>query len=248
MTPEEFFYSIFTGLPRQGPGCEGATRKAFSYIPCLPEQAQILDIGCGTGAQTRALLGLTNGTITAVDNYQPFLDAITIRGQTGGAGDRIRTVNASMDSLPFENGRFDLIWSEGAIYIMGFGDGLSYWKQFCRKGGYIVVSDVSWFEKDPPGELVEFWEKEGCIPLTEDEKKEQVRTAGLRLIATYRLPESGWWEHYYVPMLERVRELKKTSEDRPEFRQILDSCDHETDMYRKYKRYYGYTFFIMQKP
>jgi SAM-dependent methyltransferase len=245
MTPEEFFYHIFSSLPRQGPGCAGATQKAWSYLPALPKNAQVLDIGCGTGAQTRDLAELTSGTITAVDNYQPFLDTITTRVQKEGPGDRIMTVNASMNALPFEKGQFDLIWSEGAIYIMGFEEGLRAWKPLCRKGGHIVVSDVAWFAKNPPEELTQFWKKEGCIPLTEDEKKEQVRKAGLRLIAMYRLPEAGWWEHYYVPMLERIHDLKKIYGAQPEFAQILASCEHEAEMYRKYKQYYGYTFFVM---
>jgi hypothetical protein len=37
ITPEEFFYHIFEPLPRQGPKCTGATRKAWSYL--LPEDA-----------------------------------------------------------------------------------------------------------------------------------------------------------------------------------------------------------------
>ena len=246
MTPEEFFYHIFSSLPRQGPGCTGATQKAWSYIPSLPKNAQVLDIGCGTGAQTRDLAELTSGTITAVDNYQPFLDTVTARAQKNGIVERIRTVNASMDALPFKKGQFDLIWSEGAIYIMGFLEGLRAWKPLCRKGGHIVVSDIAWFAKNPPEDLIQFWEKEGCIPSSEDKKKEQVRKAGLRLIATYQLPEAGWWEHYYVPMLERIRDLKITYGAYPEFGQILSSCEHEVEVYQKYRQYYGYTFFVMQ--
>jgi hypothetical protein len=78
--------------------------------------------------------------------------------------------------------------------------------------------------------------------------KERVRRAGLRLVATYRLPESGWWENYHVPMLARIAELRKTHGSDPAHVALLDALAHEADMYRQYKRYYGYTFFVMENP
>jgi len=246
MTPEEFFYQVFESLPRQGPGCTGATRKAYSYLPTLPKDAKILDIGCGSGTQTRELAKLTSGIITAVDNYQPFLDTLTIQAQKNGLGQRIRPLYASMDSLPFEKEQFDLIWSEGSIFIIGFEKGLATWKPLLKKGGYMVVSDAAWFESNPPGELVQWWEKEGYIPRTEDQLAEQVRNSGFRLITMYRLPEAGWWENFYVPMLDRLNELRKIHGGDPALAAVLDTFDHEIDMYRQYKRYYGYTFFVMQ--
>ena len=151
-----------------------------------------------------------------------------------------------MDSLPFDPGQFDLIWSEGAIFIMGFEKGLAAWKPLLKKGGYMVISDAAWFEPNPPEELVGWWEKAGEIPKTEDQLREQVKNAGLSLIRTYRLPEAGWWDNYYVPMLARIADLRKTHGSDPSHAAILDSLDHEAEMYRKYKRYYGYTFFVMQ--
>ena len=115
VTPEEFFYHVFEPLPRQGPGCTGATWKAWSYLLPLPEDAQILDVGCGTGVQIQDLADISAGTITAVDNHRQFLDTITAWADGEEMGGRVRTVNASMDDLPFENGQFELIWSEGDI-------------------------------------------------------------------------------------------------------------------------------------
>jgi SAM-dependent methyltransferase len=241
-----FFYTVFESLPRQGPGCVAATKKVFSLLPPLPEDAKILDVGCGSGTQTRDLAGLTPGTITAVDNHQPFLDMLNARAAEAGLQGRIRTVNASMDALPFEKGQFDLIWSEGAIFIVGFEQGLKLWKPFLKKCGYMVVSDADWFEPNPPKELMDWWESEGYVPVSEDEMKERVKRAGLRLIATYRLPEAGWWDNYHVPMLARVAEFRKTHGSDPGNAALLDSFEHEAEMYRKYKRYYGYTFFVMQ--
>ncbi len=99
---------------------------------------------------------------------------------------------------------------KGHIFIVGFEAGLRAWKPFLKKGGYMVVSDADWFESNPPSELVKWWESEGYVPESEDEMKERVKKAGLRLVATYRLPEAGWWENYYVPMLARIAELRKT--------------------------------------
>jgi len=248
MSLPPFFYQVFESLPRQGPGCAGATKKVFSLLPPLPDDAKILDVGCGSGTQTRDLARLTGGTITAVDNHQPFLDAVNKKADEDGTAGRIKTVCASMDALPFEPGQFDLIWSEGAIFIVGFENGLNLWKPFLKKGGYMVVSDADWFEPGPPEELVKWWESEGYVPVPEDEMKERVTRAGLRLIATYRLPESGWWENYHVPMLARIAEFRKTHGTDPAHAALLDALEHEADMYRQYKRYYGYTFFVMQNP
>ncbi|RPH29866.1 methyltransferase domain-containing protein, partial [bacterium] len=242
-----FFYRIFESLPRQGPGCPEATRKVWSLLPPVPRDARILDVGCGSGTQTRDLAALSPGsTITAVDNHQPFLDAIDAWVEKSGQKTRIKTVCASMDALPFEKESFDLIWSEGAIFIVGFEQGLRLWKPFLKKGGFIVVSDADWFLPNPPAELMKWWESEGYVPVSEDEMKERVKRVGLRLIATYRLPEAGWWDNYHVPMLARIKELRKTHGSDPSNAALLDSLEHEAEMYRKYKRYYGYTFFVMQ--
>ncbi|MFA4825206.1 MAG: class I SAM-dependent methyltransferase [Methanoregula sp.] len=248
MSLPPFFYKVFESLPRQGPGCSGATRKAFSYLPPLPPGARVLDIGCGSGTQTRDLAALTSSSITAVDNHQPFLDAVSKKAKEDGTAGRIKTVCASMDSLPFDPGQFDLIWSEGAIFIVGFEKGLNLWKPLLKKGGYMVVSDANWFEPNPPEELMKWWESEGYVPVPEEEMKERIKRAGLRLVATYRLPESGWWENYHVPMLARIAEFRKTHGLDPGNAALLDALEHEADMYRKYKRYYGYTFFVMENP
>ncbi len=107
---------------------------------------------------------LTGGTITAVDNHQPFLDTMAAWAVKEGLSRRIRTVCASMDDLPFEKEQFDLIWSEGAIFIIGFENGLKTWKPFVKKGGFMVVSDAAWFDPNPPQELMQWWEKEGYVP------------------------------------------------------------------------------------
>lgn len=248
MTEPDFFHQVFLSLPRQGPGYSEATKKAWSMIPALPVHPNILDIGCGTGTPTRDLAAISGGTITAVDNYQPFLDKVADWVIEGGLSERIHTRQASMDDLPFGKEEFDVIWSEGAIDIMGFEKGLVYWQDFLKKGGYIVVSDLTFFTEKGPEELIEFWKPYGVTVFNEKEKAKQVEETGLKLIGMFRLEEKGWLEHYYEPMRNVIAGIRKKHGDNPECSAIMDALSSEDVMYQKYGKLYGYTFFIMQKP
>ena len=116
----EYFYELYTGLPRGGPGDNMSTRKAFSYMVDLPVKPLILDIGCGPGMQTIELAKLSRGSIIALDNYQPFLDELMNNAKREGFQKNIIPKLQSMHEMDFEEEMFDVIWSEGALYLLGF--------------------------------------------------------------------------------------------------------------------------------
>jgi 2-polyprenyl-3-methyl-5-hydroxy-6-metoxy-1,4-benzoquinol methylase len=72
----EIFWEIHSGLPREGPGDNESTRKAYRMLKGLPENPRILDIGCGPGMQTIELAKLSSGRIDALDSHQPFLEQL----------------------------------------------------------------------------------------------------------------------------------------------------------------------------
>jgi len=111
---------------RQGPGGDAETEMALD-IARVDRSApvKIADIGCGTGASTLILARLLNADITALDFFQDFLDILGDRAETTGLSDKIKPLCCSMDNLPFENASLDVIWSEGAIYSIGFERGVS---------------------------------------------------------------------------------------------------------------------------
>jgi SAM-dependent methyltransferase len=147
------FYSIgFDSSDKNGesPGDNQSTKRALKMVRNLTPDSKILDIGCGPGRQTIELAKSSVCHVTALDNHQPFLDKLVRKAENEKLADRITTVNASMFDMKFSPNSFDLIWSEGAIYIYGFEKGLRDWKKMLTEDGYIVVSELSWLTPEMP--------------------------------------------------------------------------------------------------
>lgn len=237
---------IFTHLPRQGPGDEASTKRALELIGPLPRDAKILDIGCGGGAQTLVLAEETQAHITAVDTFTPLLDVLRARLVKRGLQARVTIACEPMESLDFPDETFDCIWSEGAIYNMGFMRGLCEWRHFLKPHGTIAVTEATWLKKNPPLEAQEFWDEAYPQMGSLAENLEVIRECGYSEIGHFVLPESAWWQLYYDPMAKRIAELRETTSN-TEDRLFLDALTHEMHLYRLYSQYYGYVFYVARK-
>lgn len=148
----------FAQVERQGPGSPETTLKALSFIDNLTENSHIADIGCGTGGQTVTMAQYVSGEITALDLFPDFINIFNRNAEQLGLQNRMKGIVGSMtDALPFEKESLDLLWSEGAIYNIGFERGLNEWRQYLKTGGYIAVSEASWFTDERPDEINDFW-------------------------------------------------------------------------------------------
>jgi hypothetical protein len=152
-----------------------------------------------------------------------------------------------MDNLPFQHEELDLLWSEGAIYNVGFEQGLTEWRKFLKTEGYIAVSEASWFTEERPLEIDEFWKDAYPEMDTIPNKVALMQKAGYIPVATFILPENCWTEHFYAPQVavrEAFLEKHKGNKTAEEF---IANQRHETQLYCKYKAYYGYVFYIGKK-
>jgi ubiquinone/menaquinone biosynthesis C-methylase UbiE len=247
MDLDSYFYELFENLPRQGPGDNESTRKALGMMRPLPDTVDVLDIGCGSGMQTIELAGHINGTITALDNHQPFLDELERRAAREGLSGRIKTVNGSMFSLGFAESSFDVVWCEGAIFIIGFEQGLEAFRRVLKPGGYIAVSDLCWLRDDPPREIADFFGIEYPPIPSVAEVLEIVKKTGYEPVGSFTLPESTWWDSYYRPVEKGVEGMRRKYPGNERVEDLCRRMERETDMYRKYASYYGYVFFVMRK-
>ena len=242
----DLFFELHSDIPREGPGDDASTRQAFGLMRGLPARPRFLDIGCGPGLQALQLAKISAATITAIDTHQPFLDVLALRADQAGLAERIIIRNKSMFALDFKPGSFDVLWSEGAIYIIGFEKGLREWQPLLKKGGYLAVTELSWLKPDPPAEARAFWNENYPGMHTLEENLATLRNTSYREIGHFVLPESSWREEYYTPLEKRIQILTEKYREDEEALAFLHGSQREIDLYRKYSDWYGYVFYIMQ--
>ena len=244
----EIFWELFSDLPQEGPGSDDLTLKAISLIPELPASPAILDIGCGPGRQTMVLAKQTGGTVTALDNHQPFLDEVARRADAAGVSERVVAKACSMTEMDFKENSFDLVWSEGAIYIMGFRNGLESCKRFLKPGGYVAVSELSWYTDEPPSEPRKFWDEGYPGMKSIDQNCRVIEDIGYELITSFTLPDSAWFDGYYTPLEKRILGMREKYAGDKEAIEFLDGTQEEIDIFLEYSFSYGYVFYIMKAP
>lgn len=237
----------FSNVERQGPGSPEMTIKALSFIDNLPLNASIADIGSGTGGQTITLAQHTTGCIRAIDLFPDFIKILNDNVRKHNLQDRIKGIVESMCDLHFQNEELDLIWSEGAIYNIGFERGFREWRQFLKKGGYIAVSEASWFTEERPEEIERFWMDAYPEIDTISNKVAVMQKTGYTPIATFILPEECWTEHFYPPQISSQKAFLDKYAGNKMAEELVASQHYEMELYRKYKDYYGYVFYIGKK-
>jgi SAM-dependent methyltransferase len=233
---------------RQGPGGDAETELALN-LAMIDRAAplKVADLGCGTGASTILLARLLNARITAVDFLQDFLDVLGQRAESTGVEDKISPLARSMDDLPFANEEFDVIWSEGAIYNIGFERGVAEWRRFLKTGGILVASEITWLTASRPAELQKHWDREYPEIDVASGKIRVLEKHGFSPVGYFVLPEHCWLEEYYRPMQARFEDFLNRNGNTEEARAIVNAEQHEIDLYEKYKSHLSYGVYIAKK-
>ncbi|PVX25601.1 MAG: SAM-dependent methyltransferase [Candidatus Bathyarchaeum sp.] len=242
----KIFFVLHSNLPREGPGDNESTRKAYRMLKDLPEKPRILDVGCGPGMQTIELAKLSASKIVALDFHQPFLDQLKASAEKENLQDKIETVLGRMMDMKFKDKSFDLIWSEGAIFIIGFEKGLREWKRLLADKGYLVVSEMCYLRPDVPDELVEVMKDFYPVIKSVEGNLDVAKKAGYRVVDSFVLPSKSWWDNYFNPIQEKLPAIKEKYKDDKEAMEFVAFQELELKIFRMYSDYYGYVFYLFQ--
>lgn len=233
---------------RQGPGDATQTRRAIELAGLSRlRNLNVADIGCGTGASAMVLAQDLESKIVAVDSLPEFLDTLRSRAKQAGLADRITTVNASMDRLPFEAERLDAIWSEGAIYNVGFENGVRQWRRFLKRGGILAVSELTWLTASRPAELEDHWRAQYAEVGTASSKLAVLERNGYAPIGYFVLPEHCWLDAYYRPMQQRFPAFLARHGSSDAAKAVVAAEALEINLYERYRAFVGYGYYIARR-
>lgn len=233
---------------RQGPGSDTETNLAIGLSGLTKlNNLKIADIGCGTGASTLLLAQKLDAQITAVDLFPEFLNILQKRAYNIGVADKIQTLSCSMDKLPFEDNSYDAVWSEGAIYNMGFEKGIAYLKRFIKPSGILAVSELTWLTSGRPGEITSHWKREYPEVSTTSAKIKILEDNGFVTVGYFPLPVNCWIENYYNPLQRRFEVFLEQHQHNDQAHAIIDAEEKEIALYKRYQDYYSYGFYIARR-
>jgi SAM-dependent methyltransferase len=233
---------------RQGPGGCDETRLSITLSGLSQARdLKIADIGCGTGASTLVLAAELDAFVTAVDLVPEFLDQLDDAAKREGLSARLETLAASMDSLPFEDGSCDAIWSEGAIYNMGFENGVKTWRRFLKPEGILAVSELTWLTRERPSELEQYWTDIYPEVATASAKMAILEDNGYSPIGYFRLSERCWLDNYYRPMQERFAGFLSRNGHSEPARAVVKAEQEEIALYESFSAFYSYGYFVAKR-
>jgi len=233
---------------RQGPGGGDETRLAITLSGLRGTQdLTIADIGCGTGASTLVLARELDAHITAVDFLADFTAELEAAATREALAARIETRVASMDALSFDERSLDAIWSEGAIYNMGFEAGIKAWRRFLKPQGILAVSELTWLTGERPAELEEHWMREYPEVATASTKLAILEANGYAPIGYFTLSERCWLDNYYRPIQQRFAAFLSRNGNSEAARAIIAAEETEIALYERFSAYYSYGYFIARR-
>lgn len=131
----------------------GHTASITAWLPVGTGPRHIVDLGCGTGAGTLALLErFPEAELTAVDSSAAHLHRLREKAAAAGAADRVRLVEADLDATAWPDlGTPELVWASASMHHMADPDRtLRQVHELLAPGGLFAVVELAGFPRFLP--------------------------------------------------------------------------------------------------
>ncbi|MFC4466003.1 class I SAM-dependent methyltransferase [Streptomyces xiangluensis] len=128
-----------------------------AWLPVGADPRHIVDLGCGTGTGTFALLKrFPHAEVTAVDASAGHLHRLLEKATTEGLADRVNTVQADLDATWPDLGTPELVWASASMHHMADPDrALRQVRKALAPGGLFAVVELAGFPRFLPEDAPE---------------------------------------------------------------------------------------------
>ncbi|MET9899661.1 class I SAM-dependent methyltransferase [Streptomyces sp. NPDC006446] len=128
-----------------------------AWLPVEADPRHLVDLGCGTGAGTFALLRrFPRAEVTAVDSSASHLRRLLEKATTAGLADRVHTVQADLDAAWPDLGTPDLVWASASLHHLADpGRTLRRVHDLLAPGGLFAVVELAGFPRFLPEDAPE---------------------------------------------------------------------------------------------
>ncbi|MFI1002438.1 class I SAM-dependent methyltransferase [Streptomyces galbus] len=134
------------------------TASLLAWLPLDTGPRQVVDLGCGTGAGTFALLDrFPDAYVTAVDASAAHLRRLRAKACARGLEERVRTVQADLDDTAWPDlGTPDLVWASASLHHLAHpGRALATVRELLAPGGLFAVVELAGFPRFLPEDAPE---------------------------------------------------------------------------------------------
>ena len=128
--------------------------------------------------------------------------------------------------MDFPKDSFDIIWTEGAAFVIGFEKSIKNWRRFLKNNGFLVIHD-------------DIKDKSKKIGLIEK--------YGYLLIAEFDLSFEVWWNEYYSQLEKLVEKYKDKYPNDTELRNEIESDKNQINMCKSNPEIVSSFYVILQK-
>jgi ubiquinone/menaquinone biosynthesis C-methylase UbiE len=132
--------------------------------------SRVLDVGCGRGNHSCALAQRFGCAVVGLDVAQFHVEQGQARAVQEGVSDRVSFVQGDIETLPFEDERFDFLWSRDMLmHVPALPQALAECARVLQLEGYMLVYTTVATGRMEPKEAAWLYASFSLVPESMDE-------------------------------------------------------------------------------